>query len=71
MALLCNQSLVDGGRPVDVLLDGLAQAARRRQWQPDGAGEARRLHLLPLSPPLPWDELMHQPQYQHALERLP
>ena len=71
LVLLCNQSLVDGGRPVDVLLDGLAQAARRRQWQPDGAGEARRLHLLPLSPPLPWDELMHEPAYQHALSRLP
>jgi len=40
-------------------------------WQPDGASEARRLELLPLSAPLPWDELMHQPAYRHALDRLP
>ena len=33
--------------------------------------EARRLDLLPQSAPLPWDELMHQPPYQQALERLP
>ena len=33
--------------------------------------QRRRTDLLPLSPPLAWDELMHQPAYQHALERLP
>ena len=33
--------------------------------------EGRRLSLLPQAPPLPWDELMHDPVYQHALERLP
>jgi beta-N-acetylhexosaminidase len=30
-----------------------------------------RLGLLPASAPLTWDELMHQPLYQRALERLP
>ena len=33
--------------------------------------ENRRLALLPSSPPLAWDDLMHDAAYQHALERLP
>jgi beta-N-acetylhexosaminidase len=70
LVLLCNQS-VDGGEAVDALLEGLMSAAQAGQWQPDGDSEARRLDLLPLTPPLPWDELMHQPAYQHALEKLP
>ncbi|MBI5259480.1 MAG: beta-N-acetylhexosaminidase [Burkholderiales bacterium] len=70
MVLLCNQSL-DGGAPIDRLLEGLDQARSDGRWQPDGDSEARRLDMLPLAPPLPWDELMHQPAYQHALERLP
>ncbi len=71
LVLLCNQSLVEGGRAVDALLDGLLAAQADGRWAPDGDSEARRLDLLPLIPPLPWDELMHQPQYQHALESLP
>jgi beta-N-acetylhexosaminidase len=70
MVLLCNQS-IDGGQAVDALLDGLQAAQASGRWHPDGDSEARRLDLLPLSPPLPWDELMHQPAYQHALEKLP
>ena len=70
MVLLCNQS-VDGGQAVDALIDGLAKAAADGRWRPDGDSEARRLALLPLTPPLPWDELMHEPAYQHALEKLP
>jgi beta-N-acetylhexosaminidase len=70
MVLLCNQSL-GGGAAVDALLDGLQAARADGRWRPDGDSEARRLDLLPLSPPLPWDELMHQPAYQHALEKLP
>ncbi|KQU74884.1 MULTISPECIES: beta-N-acetylhexosaminidase [unclassified Rhizobacter] len=71
LVLLCNQSKVDGGRPVDMLLDGLAQALAQGRWQADANSETRRLELLPQSSPLPWDELMHQPSYQNALERLP
>ena len=71
MVLLCNQSGVDGGKPVDALLDGLMAARDDGRWRPDGDSEGRRLDLLPLTPPLPWDELMHQPTYQHALEKLP
>ena len=70
LVLLCNQSL-DGGTAVDALLDGLAETAARRLWQPDPDSETRRLALLPHTPPLPWDELMHDAAYQHALERLP
>ena len=70
MVLLCNQS-IDGGAAVDALLEGLAQARDQGRWHPDPDSEARRIDLLPNTPPLPWDELMHQPQYQHALERLP
>ena len=70
MVLLCNQSL-NGGQAVDALLDGLQAAQADGRWRPDGDSEARRLDLLPLTPPLPWDELMHQPAYQHALEKLP
>ncbi len=70
MVLLCNQSL-DGGAAVDELLDGLSAAADAGRWQPDADSEARRLKLLPQTAPLAWDELMHDPVYQRALERLP
>ena len=70
MVLLCNQSL-DGGAAVDALLDGLDAAQREGRWNPDADSEQRRLALLPATPPLPWDDLMHDPLYQHALERLP
>ena len=70
MVLLCNQS-VDGGRAVDELLDGLADARVRGLWHADPDSESRRLGLLPAVAPMSWDELMHHPAYQHALERLP
>lgn len=71
LVLLCNQSKIDGGKPVDALLDGLTQALKAGRWQAEPDSEARRLDLLPQTAPLTWDELMHQPAYQHALERLP
>jgi beta-N-acetylhexosaminidase len=70
MVLLCNQSIGDGSA-VDELLAGLAAAQTRGHWQPDPDAEARRLALLPSSPPLGWDDLMHHGAYQLALERLP
>jgi beta-N-acetylhexosaminidase len=71
MVLLCNQSKVDGGRPVDALLDGLAEALEQGRWQADARSEQRRLELLPQTAPLPWDDLMHSEAYLHALDRLP
>ena len=70
MVLLCNQSIGDGSA-VDELIAGLADAQAQGQWQPDPDAEARRLALLPSSPPLAWDDLMHHGAYQLALERLP
>lgn len=70
MVLLCNQS-ADGGAAIDALLAGLAEQAAADHWHPDPDAEARRLALLPHQPPLAWDELMHDPAYQRALERLP
>ncbi len=70
LVLLCNQSS-DGGVAVDALLDGMTRAQAQGQWQPDEDSEVRRLGLMPQTPPLSWDELMHQGMYQHALECLP
>jgi beta-N-acetylhexosaminidase len=70
MVLLCNQSL-DGGAAVDALLAGLEEQAALGRWHPDPDSEHRRLALLPQTPPLTWDELMHDAVYQRALERLP
>ncbi len=71
LVLLCNQSLHDGGAAIDALLEGLAQQAEAGHWRPDPDSEARRVALLPQAAPLAWDELMHDPGYQRALERLP
>jgi beta-N-acetylhexosaminidase len=70
LVLLCNQS-VDGGAAVDELLAGLDRAADEDRWHPDPDSEQRRIAMLPQTPPLAWDELMHDPVYQRALERLP
>ncbi len=70
MVLLCNQSLGEG-HAVDELLNGLTRAAAGGQWQPDAAQDERRLALLPLVPPLPWDDLMHHGAYLQALALLP
>jgi beta-N-acetylhexosaminidase len=70
MVLLCNQS-VGEGRPVDELLDGMAEALLKGQWEVSEASEFRRLALLPQTPALSWDELMVQPAYMHALGLIP
>jgi len=70
LVLLCNQSL-KGGQAVDDLLEGLMQSLGRGEWVPSVDSEARRLDLLPQTAPQTWDELMHLPQYQQALARLP
>jgi beta-N-acetylhexosaminidase len=70
MVLLCNQSVGDG-RAVDELLDGLATAQTKRQFEPSEMSEQRRLNLLPQTAPIPWDELMVSPAYMQALSHLP
>ena len=70
MVLLCNQS-VGEGRAVDELLDGLAEAQLKGQWEPLDASETRRLALLPAPPALAWSDLMSSPGYIHALALIP
>jgi beta-N-acetylhexosaminidase len=68
---LCNSSQVEGGRALDEFLDGLGEQQALGHWSPDPDSEARRQQLLPQTPPLTWDALMHHGAYQQALERLP
>ena len=70
MVLLCNQS-VGEGKPVDALLDGMAEALAEGQWEASEASELRRLALLPQTPALGWDDLTAQPAYMHALGLIP
>lgn len=70
MVLLCNQSL-NGGAPVDTLLEGLTEALACGDWLPSPDSEARRLDLLPQTAPFTWDELMRHPVYLQALAKLP
>ena len=69
LVLLCNQS-VGKGKPLDDLLDGLVKARSSLDWAPDAASERRRLDLLPQTEPLAWDDLMRDPAYLRALDRL-
>lgn len=68
LVLMCNQSNVNGGRALDELLDGLLRLQSSGRWSPDPASEARRLALLPQTPPVAWEELMRQEAYLQALE---
>ena len=70
MVLLCNQS-VDGGKAVDVLLDGMAEALLKGQWEALESSDMRRLELLPTTPAHEWDELMLHPAYMHAMGLIP
>ncbi len=71
LVLLCNQCVVDDGAPIDELIDGLSEAQIKGRWQPREASEQRRLALLPLGQVQPWDELMVDARYMHALSLLP
>ncbi len=71
LVLLCNQCVVDDGAPIDELIDGLSEAQIKGRWQPREASEQRRLALLPLGQAQPWDELMVDARYMHALSLLP
>ncbi|WP_457306883.1 beta-N-acetylhexosaminidase, partial [Polaromonas sp. P5_E6] len=70
MVLLCNQS-VGEGKPVDELLDGMAEALLKGQWEALESSELRRLDLLPAIPAHEWDELMLHPAYMHAMGLIP
>jgi beta-N-acetylhexosaminidase len=69
--LLCNQSLVDDGQPIDDAIDRLSQAVLEERWMPSEASEQRRRALLPRGPALAWEDLVLSERYQHALTLLP
>ncbi|TNF58544.1 MAG: beta-N-acetylhexosaminidase [Burkholderiales bacterium] len=71
MVLLCNQSVVDAGAPIDEAIEALSRAQVLGQWQPSGASEERRRTLLPQGPGPDWDSLMVSARYMHALSLLP
>ncbi|GAB3769731.1 beta-N-acetylhexosaminidase [Ramlibacter monticola] len=72
MVLLCNESVhSEGGKSIDEMLDGLAEAQARGEWRANEVSEQRRLALLPCGPAVSWDSLMTEPRYMRALQQLP
>ncbi|MDM7948171.1 beta-N-acetylhexosaminidase [Hydrogenophaga sp.] len=71
MVLLCNQSVVDDGAPIDAAIDDLSRAVLQGDWALSAASDARRLALLPAGAAVEWDELMVSDRYMHALSLLP
>ncbi|HET8747606.1 MAG TPA: beta-N-acetylhexosaminidase [Ramlibacter sp.] len=72
MVLLCNESVnSEGGRSIDEMLDGLAEAQSRGEWRANEVSEQRRLALLPCGPSVSWDSLITEPRYMRALQLLP
>jgi beta-N-acetylhexosaminidase len=71
MVVLCNQSVVDGGSPIDTVIEDLSKAVIEGRWQPNPASEERRLALLPRAAGMDWDALMVSERYMLALSTLP
>ncbi len=71
MVLLCNQSVVDGGAPIDDAIESLSRAVVEGTWVPDAASESRRLALLSQGAAPDWDELVVSERYMQALALLP
>ena len=71
LVLLCNQSVVDGGSPIDEAIEALSRAQIQGDWRPSPASEERRRSLLPHGSAMPWDDLMVHARYMHALSLIP
>ena len=71
MVVLCNQSVVDGGEPIDQVIEDLSRALAEGRWQPNPASEERRRSLLPVASFQSWDDLMVNDRYMKALSLLP
>ena len=71
MVLLCNQSVVDGGAPIDEAIEALSKALVQGDWVPSPASEERRQALLPQGPAMDWDRLMVSARYMQALSLIP
>lgn len=71
MVVLCNQSVVDGGAPIDDAIEALSRAIYMGRWVPNSSSEGRRLALLPRFKALEWDDLMVSEPYMRAMNLLP
>ncbi|MNL51709.1 Beta-hexosaminidase [compost metagenome] len=71
MVVLCNQSVVDGGTPIDEAIEALSRAQVQGDWIANPASEERRLALLPQGAAMDWDQLMVSARYMQALSLLP
>jgi beta-N-acetylhexosaminidase len=71
MVLLCNQSVVDDGAPIDDAIEALSKCLVKGAWSLRPSSEERRLALLPRGPALGWDDLMVSEPYMRALGLLP
>jgi beta-N-acetylhexosaminidase len=71
MVVLCNQSVVEGGAPIDEAIEALSRALVKGDWLPNPASEERRLALLPRAEAMDWDALMVSERYMQALSILP
>ncbi len=71
MVVLCNQSVVDGGEPLDQTIEDLSRALAEGRWQLSPASEERRRALLPAGASPDWDALMVSERYMQALSLLP
>jgi beta-N-acetylhexosaminidase len=56
---------------LDQVLDELAEAAVKGQWQPNEVSEERRLALLPSATARDWESLVRSADYMRALDLLP
>lgn len=68
LMLVCNQSPIDRGRPLDELLASLDAARDRGDWRPDPESAGRRLDLLGAPGAPEWDGLMRSDRYLAALD---
>jgi beta-N-acetylhexosaminidase len=66
LVLVCNQSVIDAGEPLDALLHELPAAMQAGAWQPDARSAQRRLLLLPQQPAVAWDDLVRSDSYLTA-----
>jgi len=71
MVVLCNQSVVQGGAPIDEAIEALSRAQVMGEWRPNPVSEERRLALLPRGHAMDWDILMVSERYMQALSTLP
>lgn len=71
VVVVCNQSVVEEGAPLDDMIDALSRLVVEGRWVPNSASEERRRRLFPVGPAPVWDELMVSERYMSALSLIP